>query len=227
MLQSLKEKLNRILPKGGIDMPSGSSKRIDSKTIEAIRMIRVYRKVPEESSLTFYNPTSFPFVGKGIHGVVFRIDHKTCVKVHAIESTWKDEVRVLELGKTSDLFPKLYFKDKSFIVMELLDGVPLKDYLQSNPLSKELSRKIIKTLYALKRIGIQEMDQHLHHFWLLKDGTMKVIDFVESNWKNSPYPQKMLHEMQPVHRDQFLRHIINLDPSLLAKWKASRDWPYG
>src|SRR3954465_11157775 len=99
------------------------------------------------------NNSSLVMMGKGRQGAVFQLTNDICVKVFGNTEDCDREYYALSLGQQTSLFPRLYGKGPLYIVMEIIKGVDLREYLQSQPLTKALSAKLIEMLITFKKIG--------------------------------------------------------------------------
>ncbi len=59
-----------------------------------------------------------------------------------------------------NLFPKIHAHGPLYIAMDLINGVDLREYLQSQPITPELSSKLIEMLITFKEIGFERIDHH-------------------------------------------------------------------
>ncbi len=90
------------------------------------------------------NKSPLTMIGKGRQGAVFSFTNDICVKVFGNSEDCEREYYALSLGQKSSLFPKVYAKGTLYIAMEFVKGVDVREYLQSQPLTKELSYKLIR-----------------------------------------------------------------------------------
>ncbi|WLR55897.1 hypothetical protein LC048_02510 [Mesobacillus subterraneus] len=131
------------------------------------------------------------------------------------------EYYALSLGQQSDLFPRLYAKGDLYIAMEIIKGVDVREYLQSQPLSEELSLKLINMLVTFKEIGYDRIDHHKRQIYLQPDGSLKVIDVARAVWRDRvyPYPRKLMTSLGEKNKKIFLDHVQSLKPELYKEWK--------
>lgn len=130
------------------------------------------------------------------------------------------EYYALSLGQQTTLFPKLYGKGPLYIAMEIIRGVDLREYLQSQPLTKALSAKLIEMLVTFKKIGYERIDHHKRQIYLQPDGSLKVIDVARTIWRDRvyPYPRKLLTSLGEKNKAIFLSHVEEMAPELYAEW---------
>jgi hypothetical protein len=182
-------------------------------------------KVRENEDVAVINNSTLLMIGKGRQGAVFKLNDDICAKVYGESDDCEREYHALSLGKDKPLFPKVYDKGKYFIVMEFVKGVDLREYLLSQPLTKELSYKLLDMLVTFKKIGFERIDHHKRQIYLQPDGNLKVIDVCRSVWRNRiyPYPRKLLNSLGGKNKELFLRHVQEMSPDLYKEWKHYID----
>lgn len=177
------------------------------------------RNLPNED-VEVINNSPLPMIGKGRQGAVFRFSDDICVKVFGNTEDCDREHYALSLGQQTNLFPKLYAKGPLHIAMEIINGVDLREYLQSQPLTEELSMKLIQMLVTFKEIGYERIDHHKRQIYLQADGSLKVIDVARTIWRDRvyPYPRKLLNSLGDENKAIFLTHVQALSPQLYKEW---------
>jgi predicted Ser/Thr protein kinase len=166
------------------------------------------------------NNSPLVMMGKGRQGAVFQLTNDICVKVFGNTEDCDREYYALSLGQQTSLFPKLYGKGTLYIVMEIIRGVDLREYLQSQPLTKALSAKLIEMLITFKKIGYERIDHHKRQIYLQSDGSLKVIDVARTIWRDRvyPYPRKLLTSLGEENKAIFMAHVQEMAPELYAEW---------
>ncbi|GHH96872.1 hypothetical protein [Neobacillus kokaensis] len=166
------------------------------------------------------NNSPLKLIGKGRQGAVFRYSDDICVKVFGNQEDCDREHYALSLGQHTNLFPKIHAKGKLYIAMDFVRGVDLREYLQSQPLTEELSDKLIKMLIVFKEIGYERIDHHKRQIYLQEDGSLKVIDVARTVWRDRvyPYPRKLLNSLGDDNKEIFLSHVQALSPQLYEEW---------
>ncbi|WP_374717955.1 hypothetical protein [Neobacillus sp.] len=177
------------------------------------------RNVPN-ADVEVVNESSLKMIGKGRQGAVFAVTDDICVKVFGNKEDCEREYQALSMGKHTNLFPKVHDKGKLHIAMDMIKGVDLREYLQSQPLTPELSAKLIEMLLTFKEIGFERIDHHKRQIYLLEDGNLKVIDVARTIWRDRvyPYPRKLLNSLGEEIKQQFLSHVKELNPKLYDEW---------
>lgn len=166
------------------------------------------------------NHSGLRMIGKGRQGAVFYFSDGICVKVFGNVEDCEREYYALSLGQHTNLFPKVYAKGNLYIAMEIIKGVDLREYLQSQPLSRELSRKLIEMLIVFKEIGYERIDHHKRQIYLQPDGSLKVIDVARTVWRDRvyPYPRKLLTSLGEENKAIFLSHVKEMAPQVYEEW---------
>jgi hypothetical protein len=166
------------------------------------------------------NNSPLVMMGKGRQGAVFKVTDDICVKVFGNTEDCEREYYALSLGQRTNLFPKLYGKGPLYIAMEIIGGVDLREYLQSQPLTRSLSAKLIVMLITFKKIGYERIDHHKRQIYLQPDGGLKVIDVARTIWRDRvyPYPRKLLTSLGEENKALFLSHVEEMAPELYAEW---------
>jgi len=175
----------------------------------------------ENQDVSVVNNSSLEMIGKGRQGAVFKIDEKLCMKVYGEVDDCDREHYAMSLGEHTSLLPKVHCKGENFIVMDMVYGVDLREYLQSQPLTKKLSQQLIQMLITFKEIGYERIDHHKRQIYLQDDGSLKVIDVGRTVWRNRtyPYPRKLLRSLGVENRSIFIQHVKEIAPHLYDEWE--------
>jgi len=175
----------------------------------------------ENADVEVVNHSPLTMIGKGRQGAVFQFSDEICVKVFGNKEDCEREHYALTLGQHTNLFPEVYEKGPLYIAMEIIKGVDLREYLQSHPLTEELSMKLINMLITFKEIGYDRIDHHKRQIYLQPDGNLKVIDVARTVWRDRvyPYPRKLLTSFGEEYKELFLSHVQALSPELYEEWK--------
>lgn len=119
-------------------------------------------------------------IGQGNRGVVYKaIFNKQIVaikyaKPHIIDKEWQ----ILSILK-GHYAPYPIYKDKDFIVMEYIDGIPLKDI--TKPQYYEVIKLSLKGAYYLDTINITHNQLGRFYHILYYQNNIKFIDFERSS----------------------------------------------
>ncbi|ARK28848.1 hypothetical protein [Halalkalibacter krulwichiae] len=174
----------------------------------------------EDEDVSVINNSSLEMIGKGRQGAVFKINDEMCMKVYGDVDDCEREYYAMSLGQHTSLLPKIYCKGENFIVMEMVYGVDLREYMQSQPLTEKLSHELIRMLITFKEIGYERIDHHKRQIYLQDDGSLKVIDVGRTVWRNRtyPYPRKLLQSLGNEYRAMFIEHVKVVAPELYEEW---------
>ena len=166
------------------------------------------------------NNSPLVMLGKGRQGAVFQITEDICVKVFGNQEDCDREHYALSLGQQTNLFPKIHAKGPLYIAMDIIRGVDVREYLQSQPLTEELSAKLIDMLITFKTIGYERIDHHKRQIYIQPDGNLKVIDVARTVWRDRvyPYPRKLLNSLGDENKAIFLSHVQEMAPELYQEW---------
>lgn len=194
--------------------------RMDLNYIEScVKQIEVIGH--ENQDVTVVNNSPLKMIGKGRQGAVFSIDDTKCMKIYGEPEDCDREYYAYSLGQHTSLFPKIYAKGPNYLIMEIIGGIDLREYLQSQPLTMELSKKLIDMLYIFKEIGFERIDHHKRQIYLQDDGSLKVIDVGRTVWRDRvyPYPRKLINSLGNEYKQTFLSHVRELAPDLYKEWE--------
>lgn len=183
-----------------------------------VSKIKVTNQV--NADVAVVNNSSLIMMGKGRQGAVFQLTDAICIKVFGNAEDCDREYQALSMGQNTNLFPKLYGKGPLYIAMEIIRGVDLREYLQSQPLTEALSAKLIEMLITFKSIGYERIDHHKRQIYLQPDGSLKVIDVARTIWRDRvyPYPRKLLTSLGEENKAVFLSHVRAMAPELYQEW---------
>ena len=103
-----------------------------------------------QKALEIHNPTTYPLIGQGTQGAVFKLSEDQCVKIYSDPVQANMENRTLQAGQRLPFMPKVYESGPNYIVMEYFNAPTLKEYLRNCTYIPESIIK--KTLYILKEL---------------------------------------------------------------------------
>ena len=188
---------------------------LSKEILQKVNQIRVW-KPPYQPMID--NSTKFTLLGAGKQGAVFQIDEKRCVKIYFDNESPIKELHALQLGGKAGICPKVYFWDKKYIVMEYIDSPSLIDYLRENPLTEQLTRRILRLLDTFEEIGFNRFDHAGRHIYVMPDESLKVIDVVHVI-KDEPVwlAEKLIADMGK-NANLFLEHVKQMDPKRYYRW---------
>lgn len=159
-------------------------------------------------------------IGKGNDGLVYRLDERTCLKLHYKRSKWERELMSLLQARGSAYFPELHRWGPGFIVRDYADGPRLNRYLRDHPFTESLARELIGLLRELRRLGFGRPDMRLSHIVVTPGGGLKVIDPTNLNKKRGSFPRKLWKGLcRHGCWELFAAHLERMDPALHEEWR--------
>lgn len=226
---SLPERLLKGLRKLGVlPLFLDQVKKLDSEFyrewkdfMEEFKSIRVASLIKGEVVEVLHNPTSFPLIGLGNQGAVFRISADQCVKIYAKQMHALRESTVLRAAQESSIVPRLYEVGENYIVMEYIEGPSLKEYLvEKGMITEDVTQKILFLLEEMKRLKFTRLDSRLKEIIVTKQGEFKVVDLVSHFTKNYDRPVKLMTNLHQLGLlSSFLEHVKKLDLESYLEWK--------
>lgn len=165
------------------------------------------------------NINKLQLLGSGTQGKVYKINSTQCIKIFKKKQVCKDELATLLMAQTNSHFPKLYSYGERHIIREYIDGIELDKYLLSNPLTSNISNKIIELYESMYSIGYTRLDSALFHIFLTKSEDIKLIDTAKAMKKKSIYPKLIIDGLDELgYKKDFLNFVRAEKPELYAKW---------
>jgi predicted Ser/Thr protein kinase len=189
-----------------------------------VRELRSYHILTIESKIKWvenikkehgYDLNKLQYIGKGMHGTVYKIDDCRCIKIFKKKETCEKEIETLAMAQGNGYFPKLYDFGERYIVREFIEGIELDKYLKSNPLTLELSKKLVYIYEALGEVGYRRQDTALLHIFINPREELRVIDTAKAMSKTAKYPSIILGDLKGLGLiTLFLDHVKEVRPDL-------------
>ncbi|MEH7013753.1 hypothetical protein V7087_23590 [Neobacillus niacini] len=182
------------------------------------KSIRVIKGV---KTLEIDNPTSFPLIGMGAQGAVFKLSEERCVKIYTNTLQAKMELKALKAGQHLEFFPRLYEYGKNYIVMEYFNAPTLKEYLRNSTyIPESITKKLLSILSEMKKAKFTMVDAPLRHIFVLENEELKVIDHVNAFQRVHPVPLKLLRDLNIILlKESFLTQVRKLEPGTYETWQ--------
>ncbi|MEW5597094.1 hypothetical protein ABGT24_27130 [Peribacillus frigoritolerans] len=189
--------------------------------MEDFKAIRVASLMKGEKVEVLHNPTSFPLIGQGNQGAVFKISSDQCVKIYAKQMHALSESAVLKAAQESSIVPRLYEVGENYIIMEYIEGPSLKEYLEEKGMiTEDVTKKILFLLEEMKRLKFTRLDSRLKEIIVTKQGAFKVVDLVSHFTKKTNRPEKLMTNLNHLGLlCSFLEQVKKLDPQPYLEWK--------
>ncbi|MEH7223288.1 hypothetical protein V7112_05675 [Bacillus sp. JJ1566] len=174
-----------------------------------------------EKLLEIKNPTSYPLIGKGSQGAVFKLSEDKCVKIYVDPLQAKMEQEALQAAKKNPFMPKVYETGKNYIVMEYLNGPSLKEYLLGSMyMPEEITKKLLQLLESFKKAKFTMLDAPLRHIFIVNN-ELKVVDHVNAFKRIHPVPIKLIRDLKLLLlKDSFLMQVEKLAPDTYEEWDS-------
>ena len=170
------------------------------------------RKIKKEHG---YDLTKLQYIGKGMHGTVYKINKQKCIKIFKKKDTCEKEIETLAMSQGNSFFPKMFDFGENYIVREFIEGIELDKYLKTNPLTIELSESLINIYEALGQVGYRRQDTALLHIFIDTNKTLRIIDTAKAMSKSTKFPSIILNDLKQlgIHAT-FLDHVKQIRPDL-------------
>jgi RIO-like serine/threonine protein kinase len=186
--------------------------------MEDFRLINV-TKGPK--TLLIDNPTSYPLIGMGAQGAVFKLSDERCVKIYSNTLQAQMELEALKTGQHLSFFPRLYGHGDNYIIMEYFNAPTLKEYLRNcTYIPERFTRKLLSILNEMKQAQFTMVDAPLRHIFVLENEELKVIDHVNAFKRIHPVPLKLLRDLNMMlMKESFLSQVRKMEPETYKTWQ--------
>lgn len=159
------------------------------------------------------------FLGKGHNGAVYLLPDNKVIKVCFVMKDFYSESTILKKVNGNKYFPRLYQVGGNYMIRDYVDGLPLKNYIKKNGLSKELIRDIITMLKEFERLKFTKIDVRCKDVFINSDNKPMIIDPQKFYTKERNFPRhlsKGLYKLGVL--DLFLQVLKEEEPKLYKKW---------
>jgi predicted Ser/Thr protein kinase len=172
-------------------------------------------------TLDIDNPTSFPLIGMGAQGAVFKLSEERCVKIYTNTLQAKMELEALQAGQHLTFFPRLYEHGENYIVMEYFNAPTLKEYLRNCAyIPESITKNLLFILNEMKKAQFTMVDAPLRHIFVLENEELKVIDHVNAFKRIHPVPLKLLRDLNIILlKESFINQVKKLEPMTYQIWQ--------
>lgn len=193
--------------------------------MDDFKLIQVRREDDNDVEVV-HNPTSYPVIGRGHHGAVFKISSDKCVKIYVKQKHLLKEIEALTIAQDSPVFPKLYEVGENYIVMEYIEGPTLEQYLASEgQITENITQQILFILQEMKRLNFLRLDASIYHIFVTNQGELRVIDLVSHMKKRFDQPNKLMNGLLKLGLlPAFLEQVNKFDPESYEAWKDFTGW---
>jgi hypothetical protein len=181
----------------------------------------------KQKELVVHNPTSYPLIGKGLQGAVFKLSEDRCVKIFFKPKNVEKEKEAMLKGQGLPFMPKFFASGPNYIIMEYIDGLSLRDFLQEQGTIDELiTMQIIIMKREMKRLGFTNLDRCvIRHIFVDKHQVLKAVDHANS-YDKKPVPVRLLNTLSELGLiDLFLQQVKDMDQEFYTEWKSTFPSP--
>ena len=113
-------------------------------------------------TLEIVNPTSYPLIGMGAQGAVFKLSEDRCVKIYTNPLQAKMEMEALKAGQHLSFFPRLYEYGDNYNVIDYFNAPTLKEYLRNcTYIPESIAMKLLDILGEMKKAQFTMVDAPL------------------------------------------------------------------
>ncbi|MDQ0879899.1 kinase [Peribacillus sp. V2I11] len=189
--------------------------------MEDFKSIKVASLRKGDKVEVIHNPTSYPLIGRGNQGAVFKISSDQCIKIFHKPMHAQSESEALKVAQGSPIVAKLYGVGENYIIMEYIEGPSLQEYLKSKGnITEDITKKILFLIKEMKRIKFTRLDSRLKEIIVTKQGDLKMVDLVSHFTKKYEIPQLLLGNLKKLGLlSSFLEQVKKIDPQSYLEWK--------
>ncbi|MFD0675755.1 MULTISPECIES: hypothetical protein [unclassified Paenibacillus] len=165
-------------------------------------------------------PPGAVLIGRGKQGSVYKLSSDRCIKFYNNEKHARMEYNSYRLAEGSPIIPKLYENGPNYLIIEFIQGEPLKKILSKRgTITRSDSEQILHIIYEMQRLGFTRIDAALFHIYIQQGQSGKIIDLVNSYNREYDVPKVMLKGLSKMSLlAPFLRHIKELDRDMYTTW---------
>ena len=171
------------------------------------------------------NKKDCKFLGKAKEGEVYLTPEGYALKIFYKKKKAKEEVKLLEIASKSRFFPNVIFIAQNMILREYIKGINLKEYIDLNGLSYNLSCEIIDLVENFKSMKFTRINIRNAHIFVDNHEKIHVIDPRKVFSKNTPYPKDIVKILVKSNVfDDFVKYLLDYKPELINYWIAAYDY---
>lgn len=159
------------------------------------------------------------FLGKGHNGIVYLLPEGKVIKICYDAESCRKEYNILKIINSNKYFPRVYGMNGNYMIRDYVEGMPLKEYIKSSGLNREMSVKIIKLLDEFRKLDFSKEDLRCKDIIVKPDKELMVIDPKKFYTKTRDFPR---HLSKGLYRlgvlDSFMATVKEERPKLYDKW---------
>lgn len=153
-----------------------------------------------------FDISKLELIGQGYQGKVYLLPENKVIKIFHDSYACTSQLEILQKGKLSEFFPKVYDFNEHSIIMDFVHGINLSDYLEHHNLSKPICIELVKLIDEFKSLKFTRLDMRTGHIFVQANETIKIIDPRDSFKIVQPYPFLM---MRGLRRHGVLEDFFN------------------
>lgn len=159
------------------------------------------------------------FLGRGHNGIVYLLPDGKVIKICFIMKDFYGEAHILKKVNGNKYFPRLYEVGGNYMIRDYVDGIPLKNYIKKNGLTRKLVISILEMLKEFERLKFLKIDVRCKDVFIDSNGKLMIIDPQKFYSKERDFPRhlsKGLYKLGVL--DFFLEVLREEEPKLYKKW---------
>lgn len=161
------------------------------------------------------------FLGEGRNGQVYLLPNGKALKIFFKQKNCKHEYEILQSANENKHFPKVYDYKENCIIREYVGGTPIKKYIETYGLSKNLIINIINLIEDFKKLGFTRLDIRSEHIFIQQDEFIKIIDPRANYTKVVPYPYSILSCLNRLGvLEAFFTTLKEINYELFINWNV-------
>ncbi|MEQ8197546.1 MAG: AarF/UbiB family protein [Clostridiaceae bacterium] len=159
------------------------------------------------------------FLGQGRNGHVYLLPDGKVLKIFFEEIYCKHEYDILQSVNENKHFPKVYEYKENCMIREYIDGIPIKNYIETNGLNRNLIINIVNLIEDFRKSGFTKLDIRCAHIFIQNDESIRVIDPRCTYTKVIPYPYSILKCLDRLDvLEKFFSCLKEIDNELFQNW---------
>lgn len=166
-----------------------------------------------------YNLKDYELLGEGHNGKVYLMPDNKALKLFKQTNVCKNEYFLLKKVSGNRYFPKIHKHGKNYIIRDCINGISLKEYIEQNGLSKDLSLKLIDLIEEFKKLKFKKLDIRCRDIFVQPDGSLMTIDPKNYYTRNRDYPRHLCKGLNKLMvLDTFMDALKCTNFTLYEKW---------
>jgi predicted Ser/Thr protein kinase len=158
------------------------------------------------------------FLGKGVEGKVFLTPDGNVLKVFSSSNLCRYKYKILKQMDEKIYLPKVLMCKGRFMLREYVNGTPIKEYIQTNGLSRNLALNLIDFVEDFERSRLR-VDGISKHVFIQKDESIKIVDPRKKKYYIHSSILRTLKEAEVL--EDFLKMLKAERPDLESQWSKA------